>query len=54
MFKTLYRCPRTIPRHENGPLNESRRRYLYSSPFLGKFFLGLIFFAQQKRGHRAV
>jgi hypothetical protein len=28
MFKTLYRCPRTIARHENGPLNESRRSYL--------------------------
>jgi len=28
MFKTLYRCPRTIVRHENGPLHESRRRYL--------------------------
>ena len=24
----LYRCPRTIARHENGPLAESRRRYL--------------------------
>ena len=28
MFKTLYRCPRTVARHENGPLHESRRRYL--------------------------
>ena len=28
MFKTLYRCPRTIARHENGPLCESRRTYL--------------------------
>jgi integrase/recombinase XerD len=28
MFDTLYRCPRTIARHENSPLNESRRRYL--------------------------
>jgi hypothetical protein len=28
MFKTLYRCPRTVTRHENGPLAESRRRYL--------------------------
>src|SRR5216683_592930 len=28
MFKTLYRCPRTISRHENGPLYESRRHYL--------------------------
>lgn len=28
MFKTLYRCPRTIARHENGPLYESRRAYL--------------------------
>lgn len=28
MFKTLYRCPRTIARHENGPLYESRRKYL--------------------------
>jgi hypothetical protein len=28
MFKTLYRCPRTIARHEDGPLNESRRSYL--------------------------
>jgi hypothetical protein len=28
MFKTLYRCPRTIARHENGPLHESRSRYL--------------------------
>jgi hypothetical protein len=28
MFDTLCRCPRTIARHENGPLNESRRRYL--------------------------
>ena len=28
MFKTLYRCPRTVARHENGPLQESRRRYL--------------------------
>ena len=26
MFNTLYRCPRTIARHENGPLAESRRR----------------------------
>lgn len=28
MFKTLYRCPRTVARHENGPLYESRRAYL--------------------------
>jgi hypothetical protein len=28
MFKTLYRCPRTVARHENGPLADSRRRYL--------------------------
>jgi hypothetical protein len=28
MFKTLYRCPRTVARHENGPLHESRLRYL--------------------------
>jgi hypothetical protein len=28
MFKTLYRCPRTVARHVNGPLHESRRRYL--------------------------
>ena len=28
MFNTLYRCPRTIARHENGPLAESRRHYL--------------------------
>ena len=28
MFDTLYRCPRTIARHENGLLAESRRRYL--------------------------
>src|SRR5258708_11747904 len=28
MFKTLYRCPRTISRHENGPLYESCRHYL--------------------------
>ena len=28
MFKTLYRCPRTIARHESGPLYESRRQYL--------------------------
>ncbi|MGA7768982.1 MAG: tyrosine-type recombinase/integrase [Candidatus Sulfotelmatobacter sp.] len=28
MFNTLYRCPRTIARHENGPLAELRRRYL--------------------------
>jgi integrase/recombinase XerD len=28
MFTILYRCPRTVARHENGPLNESRRRYL--------------------------
>ena len=28
MFKTLYCCPRTIARHENGPLCESRRAYL--------------------------
>jgi hypothetical protein len=28
MFKTLYRCPRTIARHEDGPLYESRRAYL--------------------------
>ncbi|MEA2817417.1 MAG: hypothetical protein QOI93_5138 [Rhodospirillaceae bacterium] len=28
MFKTLYRCPRTVARHENGPLHESRCRYL--------------------------
>lgn len=28
MFKTLYRCSRTISRHENGPLYESRRNYL--------------------------
>ncbi len=28
MFKILYRCPRTVVRHENGPLHESRRRYL--------------------------
>lgn len=28
MFNILYRCPRTIARHENGPLHESRRRYM--------------------------
>jgi len=28
MFKTLYRCPRTVARHENGALHGSRRRYL--------------------------
>ena len=28
MFNTLYRCPSTIARHENGLLHESRRRYL--------------------------
>ena len=30
MFTTVYRCPCTIARHENGPLAESRRRYLSS------------------------
>jgi hypothetical protein len=28
MFNILYRCPRTVARHKNGPLHESRRRYL--------------------------
>jgi hypothetical protein len=28
MFNILYRCPRTVACHENGPLHESRRRYL--------------------------
>jgi integrase/recombinase XerD len=28
MFKTLYSCPLTVARHENGPLHESRRHYL--------------------------
>jgi len=28
MFNTLYRWPRTVARRENGPLAESRRRYL--------------------------
>jgi hypothetical protein len=28
MFNILYRCPRTVARHENGPLHESRQRYL--------------------------
>jgi hypothetical protein len=28
MFNTLYRCPRTIARHENGPLRDSRVCYL--------------------------
>ena len=28
MFNTLYRCARTVARHENAPLAESRRRYL--------------------------
>jgi integrase/recombinase XerD len=28
MFNILYRCPRTVARHENGPLHESRRCYL--------------------------
>jgi hypothetical protein len=28
MFNNLYRCPRTVTRHENGPLHESRLRYL--------------------------
>ena len=28
MFNTLYRCPRTVARHQNGPLHESRRLYL--------------------------
>lgn len=28
MFNTLYACPRTIARHENAPLAESRRHYL--------------------------
>jgi hypothetical protein len=28
MFNILYRCPRTVARHENGQLHESRRSYL--------------------------
>jgi integrase/recombinase XerD len=28
MFKAIYSCPLTVARHENGPLHESRRRYL--------------------------
>jgi hypothetical protein len=28
MFNTLYRCPRTVARHENAPLADSRRHYL--------------------------
>ena len=28
MFETVYCCPRTIARHENGPSSESRRAYL--------------------------
>lgn len=28
MFRTIYSCPLTVARHENGPLYESRRRYL--------------------------
>jgi hypothetical protein len=28
MFKVLYRCNRTIERHTNSPLEDSRRRYL--------------------------
>jgi hypothetical protein len=28
MFRTIYSCPLTVARHENGPLHESRRRYL--------------------------
>lgn len=28
MFKTLYSCPLTVARHENGPLHVSRGRYL--------------------------
>jgi hypothetical protein len=28
MFKVLYRCNRTIERHTNSPLADSRRRYL--------------------------
>lgn len=28
MFRSLYCCPRTIARHENGPLYQSRRTYL--------------------------
>jgi integrase/recombinase XerD len=28
MFNILYRCPRTVARHENGPLHESRGLYL--------------------------
>lgn len=35
MFKTLYRCPRTIARHESGPLYESRRQYLEHPPAQG-------------------
>jgi hypothetical protein len=28
MFNTLYRCTRTIARHQNAPLAKSRRRYV--------------------------
>jgi hypothetical protein len=28
MFNIPYRCPRTVARHENGPLHESRCLYL--------------------------
>jgi hypothetical protein len=28
MFNILYRCPRTVARHEHGPLHESRRLYV--------------------------
>jgi hypothetical protein len=28
MFKVLYRCNRTVERHTNSPMADSRRRYL--------------------------
>ena len=31
MFKTLYRCPRTISRHENGPLCKTKRVWVIPS-----------------------
>jgi hypothetical protein len=35
MFRTLYRCPRTIARHENGPLYESDAPVLTILPAQG-------------------
>jgi hypothetical protein len=60
MFKVLYRCNRTVERHTNSPMADSRRRYLEhlaaggASPNMMRNAAALHLGPQFRRWHREV